>query len=103
MSKTIEELVKKVEFLHENLNAQKSRLNGLNIDFGAMDTAISQCKELEKLGEQSEALRAQLSEITRQSNMLMASIKETFQENKKIIKTNFEQENWMKFGVQDKR
>ena len=103
MSKTIDELVQKVQFLNENLRAKQDRLSGLNINFNTLSEMDDECEKLKALGVQADALRAQLKEVTAASNQLIDNIKGNFQDIKKTIKTNFEPENWIKYGVQDKR
>jgi len=103
MSKTIDELVSKVQFLDNGLKANKDKVKGLDINFSTLDKMQADCAKLKELGEKADDLRAKLKVITAESNQVMDGVKSDFQAIKKVIKTNFEQESWMKLGVQDKR
>ena len=103
MSKTIDELVEKVHFLDNGLKTNKERVKGLDIDFSTLDKMLEDCAKLKELGEKADDLRAKLKVITTETNQVMDGVKTEFQAIKKVIKTNFDQENWMKLGVQDKR
>lgn len=103
MSKTIDELVEKVHFLDNRLKTNKERVKGLDIDFSTLDKMLEDCAKLKELGEKADDLRAKLKVITTETNQVMDGVKTEFQAIKKVIKTNFDQENWMKLGVQDKR
>ena len=103
MSKTIDELVQKVQYLNDSLQENKTKVNGLGIDFNELNHMVQECERLQQLGAQADDLRAQLKGITAEANQTMDGIKERFYDIKKIIKSNFEQSHWMGLGVQDKR
>ena len=45
----------------------------------------------------------ELSQKVKHMNEILTSVKEAFAEKKRIIKTSYPQELWIKYGVQDKR
>ena len=49
------------------------------------------------------SVREELSQKVKHMNEILTSVKEAFAEKKRIIKTNYPQEHWIKYGVQDKR
>ena len=49
------------------------------------------------------SVREELSQKVKHMNEILTSVKEAFAEKKRIIKSSYPQELWIKYGVQDKR
>ena len=59
--------------------------------------------ELAKVNEECDAIREALTAKVKEVNMKLIVVKDKFAEKKKIIKNNYPQEEWARYGVMDKR
>jgi hypothetical protein len=103
MSKTIDLQVEKsrvlIDGLRKNLNALRDK--GINSD--ELDRMLSDLESLRVANEECDKSRLALSAKVRTMNAILVNVKEKFAEKKKIIKGYYPQEEWSKYGVQDKR
>jgi hypothetical protein len=60
-------------------------------------------KRLKIKSDECDKLRDKLKVEIRDMNSSLTSVKEIYSANKKIIKQNYVQEEWKRFGVADKR
>jgi len=103
MSKTIEMQISKSRVLVEGLRRNVSELFGHGItdtDIAGMESDLEQlaaaCRECD-------AIREELSAKVKRMNGILASVKKQFSERKRVIKDCYPQEEWIKYGVTDKR
>ena len=88
MSKTIELQVEKSRVLIEGLRKNLARLGDKGIRQEELDVMSAELAELAKVKE---------------VNTKLIVVKDKFAEKKKIIKNNYPQEAWSRYGVMDKR
>lgn len=103
MSKTIELQVEKSRALLEGLRAHVDELRPWGpseADLGAMERDV---EALRKVGEECDALRAELSQKVKAMNGVLRTVKDAYLERKKAVKVHFPQEQWARYGVADKR
>lgn len=103
MSKTIDLQIEKchtlIEGLRKNINEVADKgINGENLN--VMEQNIGQLIEASR---ECDALRTELSSKVKRMNAILKQLKDDFVDTKRIIKGNYPQEQWIKYGVQDKR
>lgn len=103
MSKTIELQIEKSRMLVEGLSKNLEALRSKGISEENLRTMASDLDRLKVANEECDRIREELSGKVKNMNGILVSVKDAFAENKRIIKTNYPQELWIKYGVQDKR
>ena len=102
MSKTIAIQIEKsrnlIGGLHKHLNTGGGGISPEELT--AMEKALT---ELEHSNEECDRLRAELSEKVRLMNHILSEVKGSYSEHKKMLKGLYPQEQWMSYGVPDKR
>ena len=58
---------------------------------------------LKKMSDECDALRENLAGKVKEMNAVLMHVKDAFANHKRIVKTNYPQERWINYGVQDKR
>ena len=102
MSKTIEIQIEKSRNLIEGL---RKHLNGIggsvtNDEIIGMEQAV---RELEVINSEVERLRQEIAPKVKHMNEVMASVKASYIEKKRILKGYYPQERWAEYGIPDKR
>ena len=103
MSKTIELQIEKSRVLIEGLSKNIDALAGKGISDSSLESMTKDLERLTLANEECDRVREELSQKVKHMNAILTSVKEAFAEKKRIIKTSYPQEDWMKYGVQDKR
>jgi len=103
MSKTIDLQVEKSRELIKGYRQHIAELQSKGVTAQQLDKMEADLARLEVAGEECDRLRAQLGEKVHAMNEILQKVKEDFQEQKKLVKTNYEQPYWLKFGIQDRR
>lgn len=103
MAKTIDLQVEKSRVLIEGLNNNLAEIADKGIVKAELDVMQAELDALAKANEECDALRESLSAKVREVNSKLAVVKDKFAEKKKIIKGNYPQDEWSKYGVLDKR
>lgn len=103
MSKTIDLQIEKSRVLIDGLRKNLDALRDKGFSAEELDDMSAQLDTLKVANEECDAIRAQLSQKVKHVNGIMDSVKERFVEKKKVIKGYYPQEEWIRFGVQDKR
>jgi hypothetical protein len=103
MSKTIELQIEKSHNLIQGLRKHLSTGVGGGITSTEIEKMESELATLTEANEVCDRLRAELSQKVKHMNGILADVKRSYVDKKKVIKVNFLQEEWMKYGVQDKR
>ena len=103
MSKTIDLQVEKSTRLINALKAQIDDVHDKGISLEELDAMSNQLNELYKNSEDTEVLRKHLSEQVKRTNRILAQCKEMYIRTKNVVRNNYPQEEWIKYGVIDKR
>lgn len=103
MSITILNEIDKAEALVNGLRMNLNEVKLLNVTAAGVDRLEAACKELKRKNEEVDALRRQLTLKVRENNELLAQLKDQMLEFRKAVKGHYEQSQWIRFGVQDKR
>ena len=98
MSKTIDLQVEKSRSLIEGYRSHLSELQGDQLD--RMEQNI---QRLIAAGEECDRMRAALSEKVRDTNAILQAVKDEFLQQKQIVKAAYDQEDWRRYGIMDKR
>lgn len=103
MSKTIELQIEKSRVLIEGLSKNIEALRAKGISEDRLQKMSQDLSILKEIGSECDRIREELSGKVKCMNEILKSVKEAYAEKKNIIKTNYPQELWIKYGVQDKR
>lgn len=103
MSKTIDLQIEKSRVLIEGLRKNIDALRDKGFCPEELDAMSADLTALKQANEECDAIREQLSAKVKNVNGILTGVKEKFAEKKKIIKGCYPQEEWIRYGVQDKR
>ena len=103
MSITILNEIDKAEALVNGLRKNLQELAPLNVTAAGVDKLEAAYNELKKKDAEVEAIRRQLTVKVRENNELLASLKAQMLDYRKAVKGHYDQPQWIRFGVQDKR
>lgn len=103
MSKTIDLQIEKVNSLIKGLNNNAAEMAKHGITSNDIAEMVNLNGKLTEANKECDAIRAQLSEKVKAMNITLILVKKRFQEIKRMIKNNYPQEDWAKYGVMDKR
>lgn len=103
MSKTIETQIEKSLLLVKGFRDNIAELRDKGVSDEALDEIENDLKSLEEQNRQCDELRVKLKDRVRDVNRALDNAKHTYFDMKKIIKNNYLQEEWHKYGVTDKR
>ncbi len=103
MSKVFEENAQKAINLSEGLKKHFSEVSRYGVIESELDrlkddalAAIAKIKEVE-------AMRLEVSKKLIAANAALDAVKEHAMKYRKLIKSHYSQEQWLRFGIQDKR
>lgn len=103
MSKTIQTQIDKSQMLLDGLRKNAAEVSDKGITTDALNHLEDVLKKLDAANAECDAIRAELSQKVKHMNGLLSDVKDQFAGLKKVIKGNYLQEEWQRFGVQDKR
>lgn len=103
MSKTIDLQVEKARRLAEGIINGRERLNAKGIDVDRISELTDQADAVVAAGNKVDAMRLEVSKQVRQTNDLLEQLKQNYGAYRNLIRNNFPQEQWITFGLQDKR
>lgn len=103
MSKTYLDQMDKAKMLVGGLRKNYEQVKNLGIHSEDLATLEKNIAEGEKLNEEVERLRAEISGVLAQAHQKLSEVKETTVLLKRIVKQNYDMSRWMDFGVPDKR
>lgn len=103
MSKTIDLQIEKSRVLIEGLSRNIEALRDKGIASDALENMSADLDRLKASNDECDRIREELSLKVKAMNEILAQVKDAFAEKKRIIKTNYPQEQWINYGVQDKR
>lgn len=103
MSKTIDLQVEKSRSLIEGYRSHLSELQGRGVSADQLDRMDQNIQRLIAAGEECDRMRAALSEKVRDTNAILQAVKDEFLQQKQIVKAAYDQEDWRRYGIMDKR
>lgn len=103
MSKVHLEQIEKTNLLLEGLKNNQSILKEKGINAGFIEKLESDNNLAIIYNDENDRLKADLKAKTVRANRKLDEIKSMVRDVKKIIKRDFPQEQWSKFGIMDKR
>ena len=103
MSKTIDLQIEKSRVLIEGLGKNIETLRDKGIASEELHAMAADLERLKLSNDECDKIREELSRKVKAMNDILTTVKEAFAEKKRIIKTNYPQEQWIQYGVQDKR
>ena len=103
MSITILNEIDKAKVLVDGMRKNLDKAKQLGIDAPALDRLEKAFTDLKSKDDELDALRRRATLKVKENNELLADMKEQMLSMRKAVKQNYPQQEWMSFGVQDKR
>lgn len=103
MSKVYTEQVQKAEALSAGMKKNYERIKNKGIRPEAIDELHTKALELEAMSREIDKIKAETSNKVRIAQEKLAELKNDMLQIKQIIKPAFSQEQWIDFGIADKR
>lgn len=103
MSKTIDTQVEKVRKLVEGMLRNRDKLSAKGLSVDNIDQLTRDIEKLNASSEKYEAMKAECSAQSKLTHELLDKLKEDYAPFRNLIRNNFPQEQWIEFGLQDKR
>lgn len=103
MSVTNENQIQKSRQLIDGFKKHINNLRDKGITVDELNKMSEELDELVVSNKEYDAIRALLKEKSRKTNQILKEVKQVFVEKKKLIKGYYPQEEWIKYGVLDKR
>lgn len=103
MSITILNEIDKAKVLADGLRKNLDKVQSLGVTAQQLDRLEQTYGELKSKDDALEALRRQATLRVRENNEMLADLKAQMLAVRKVVKEHFPQQEWLAFGVQDKR
>lgn len=103
MNKIYSDQIEKAHLLIDGLNKNRTLLASKGYDLSVIEKLKAECQAMQKEGEAIAIEEAQLSEHRTECHIILDRLKTLISEGKSGIKTRFDQEKWLQYGVPDKR
>lgn len=103
MSKTIDLQIEKSRILIDGLRNNIDTLKDKGFSIDELNVMSAELDALRQVNKECDSIREQLSSKVKHLNMILTGVKDKFAEKKRIIKGYYPQEEWIHYGVQDKR
>ncbi|MBQ2950274.1 MAG: hypothetical protein IJE12_04410 [Prevotella sp.] len=103
MSKTIDLQIEKSRVLIDGIRKNLGVLEDKGFNNEELDLMCQELNALKAANDECDAMREQLSAKVKNMNSILKRVKDVFAEKKRIIKGYYPQEEWIRYGVQDKR
>ena len=103
MSITILNEIDKAKVLVDGMRKNLDKAKQLGFDAPALDRLEKAFTDLKIKDDELDALRRRATLKVKENNELLADMKEQMLSMRKAVKQNYPQQEWMSFGVQDKR
>lgn len=103
MSITILNEIDKAKVLVDGMRKNLDKAKQLGIEAPALDRLEKAYTVLKTKDDELDALRRQATLKVKENNELLADMKAQMLTIRKAVKENYPQQEWMDFGVQDKR
>ncbi len=89
--------------LIDSLRANPDAMAHIGVGEDELKALDNELEALRKADDELEVLREQVSAGVRNANRLLADVRERYIATKKLVKENYPQDDWMRYGVPDKR
>lgn len=103
MSKTIDLQIEKSERLIEGLRAHMEEFKDKGVSESDLDAMADNLKRLSDSSKAAEAIREKWSNQVVTTHNILVQVKEAYAKTKAVVRNNYPQEEWIKYGVSDKR
>jgi len=103
MNKIYSDQIEKARLLIDGVKKNRDFLASKGYDLSIVETLEKDIEEMQREGEAVAREEAALSEHRAKCHAILDRFKENLISGKAGIKSRFEQEKWLKFGVPDKR
>ncbi len=103
MSKTIDLQIEKSNLLINTLKRRFSEVEDKGIRMSELRDLSAQLEKLQASSKQTEEMRERLSAQVHTTNNILAQVKEKYKNIKEVVRVNYRQDQWIHFGVLDKR
>ena len=103
MSVTITKEIKKAEVLASGLKNHLNEVKQIGINAEGIKKLEEVLQALRQKDEEVDALRREVTIKGRENHELLAELKTQMFAYRKTVKQRFDQPDWIKYGVQDKR
>lgn len=103
MSKTIDLQIEKSARLIEALRAHIGEFTSKGITTTDLDDMSDNLNRLKESSRTTEDIRARLSAQVKTTSHILSQAKEAYAKAKAVVRSNYPQEEWIKYGVVDKR
>ena len=103
MSKTYDENVRKAIALANGVKNNISDVEKYGINTQQLDQLITIANETAEKSTEVDNLRKIVAEKSSSAHQSLENLTSAMRDIKKVIKTNYEQPQWLKFGIEDKR
>ncbi|MBE6263471.1 MAG: hypothetical protein E7104_05840 [Prevotella sp.] len=103
MSKTIDLQIEKSNTLIKALKHRFSDVSSKGVKMGDLEELRVLVEKLEESGKKTDEYRERYSIQVHTTNNILAQVKEKYKDIKDIIRVNYSQDQWINFGVLDKR
>lgn len=103
MSITILNEIDKAKVLVDGMRKNLDKAKQLGIDAPALDRLEKAFTDLKIKDDELDALRRRATLKVKENNELLADMKEQMLSMRKAVKQNYPQQEWISFGLQDKR
>ncbi len=103
MSKTYDENVRKAIALANGVKSNIDDAKKYGITIEQLDQLIAIANETAEKSTEAENLRKIVAEKSSSAHQSLENLTSAMRDIKNVIKTNYEQPQWLKFGIEDKR
>lgn len=103
MSKTFETNAEKALTMALRLKEHFNEVEHLGVSREVLNKLESNAKKAITMNKEVDALRETVSEKLHKANEKLSEVKDLAMNYRKIIKMNFPQEKWERYGIMDKR
>lgn len=103
MNRIYSEQIEKALMLSEGLKKNSDALKAKGFDLSVIESFEKDCELMAREGEAIAAEEEALAKHRAACHVILSRLKANFFSSKGFIKQNFDQEQWNKYGVPDKR
>ncbi len=103
MSVTNATQIKKSRDLIDGFRKNINLLRSKGISEQVLDRMTQAVNSLAEADHECDEIRAEYKKKSTKTREILTEVKQTFVEKKKLVKLNYPQDEWIKFGIVDKR
>lgn len=103
MAKIYEEAVRKARLLADGLTNNFGEVENYGINNQRIEVLKALADDAAEKNKELDELRALVSEKTKNARDILDELNATIKEMKMAVKPHFDQERWIRFGIEDKK